>query len=199
MLITCWESRPAVIKVTARSRHRLLELRRSEFAGSRRGTQMKGRLSRWGIGPEIAVAALAYAAIAGAATRRWSEICLLHRVPFIIPALVGGALVVVGVPLLVVAARTVMRGYNKDQLVTSGASALVRHPIYSAWIVFILPGLVLLTRSWLLLLTPFVAYVVFKLRIHCEDEYLEQRFGEAYLKYRGRVNELIPLPRRHAN
>jgi len=28
-----------------------------------------------------------------------------------------------------------------------------------------------------------------------EDRYLQQRFGEAYLEYRARVNELIPVPR----
>jgi N-acyl-D-aspartate/D-glutamate deacylase len=28
-----------------------------------------------------------------------------------------------------------------------------------------------------------------------EDEYLERRFGQAYLDYRARVNEVIPLPR----
>ena len=91
----------------------------------------------------------------------------------------------------VVAARTVMTGYNKDQLATSGISALVRHPIYSAWIIFILPGLGLMTRSWPLLLTPLVAYFVFKLRIHCEDEYLEQRFGEVYLRYRRILEEVM--------
>ena len=157
---------------------------------------MNVRMSRWGIGPQIAAAALIYAAVAGAATRRWPEVCLMRTVPFIIPALVAGILILVGVPMLVVAARTVIRGYNKDQLVTSGVSALVRHPIYSAWIVFILPGLVLLTRSWPLLLTPLVAYAVFKLQIHCEDEYLERRFGEPYLTYREQVSELIPIPRR---
>lgn len=83
-------------------------------------------------------------------------------------------------------------GYDDDQLAISGLAALVWHPVYSAWIVFILPGLVLLTRSWPLLFTPFVAYAVFKLRIHCEDEYLERRIGQAYLEYRARVNELFP-------
>lgn len=89
----------------------------------------------------------------------------------------------------------VMKAYNRDELVTSGVYAVVRHPIYSAWIVLILPGLALLTRSWPLLLTPLVAYVNFKLRIHTEDEYLRRRFGQAYVEYRARVNELIPLPR----
>lgn len=96
--------------------------------------------------------------------------------------------------MLVVAARSVMRAYNQDRLVTSGVSSLVRHPIYSGWIVFIVPGLVLLSRSWPALLTPLVAYAVFKLLTHREDEYLQQRFGAAYLAYRARVNELVPIP-----
>ena len=156
---------------------------------------MKDRLSRWGIGPEIAVAALTYALVAGVATSRWPGFCRIRLVPFVVPAVIAALLLMAGVPMLVVAARSVMKAYNRDQLVTSGVSALVRHPIYSAWIVFILPGLALLSRSWPMLLTPLVAYAVFKLRIHREDEYLVQRFGGAYLDYRARVNELIPIPR----
>ena len=156
---------------------------------------LKAKLSRWGVGPQIAVVALVYAAFAAVATSRWPHVCRIHFVPFVVLAPIATVLLMVGVPMLVVAARSVMKGYNQDRLVTSGLSALVRHPIYSAWIVFILPGLALLTRSWPGLLTPLVAYAVFKLLIDREDEYLQQRFGESYLAYRARVNELIPVPR----
>ena len=97
--------------------------------------------------------------------------------------------------MLAVSVRSVMGAYKEDQLATGGLLAIVRHPIYSAWIVFILPGLAFLSQSWPMLLTPLVAYAVFKVLIHREDEYLEERFGEAYLDYRARVNELIPVPR----
>jgi len=40
-----------------------------------------------------------------------------------------------------------------------------------------------------------VAYLVFKKRIVREEEYLEERFGDSYLKYRSEVNELLPIPR----
>jgi protein-S-isoprenylcysteine O-methyltransferase Ste14 len=153
------------------------------------------RLSRWGVGPQIAVVALLYAAVASAATSRWPHACRIRFVPFVVLASMAGVLMIVGVPMLIVAARSVMTGYDQDRLVTSGFSAFVRHPIYSAWIVFIVPALALLSRSWPVLLTPLVAYVVFKVLIHREDEYLQQRFGEAYLDYRARVNELIPIPR----
>jgi protein-S-isoprenylcysteine O-methyltransferase Ste14 len=142
------------------------------------------------------VVALTYAAVAGAATSRWPGFCRIRLLPFVVPAVIAVILLMAGVPMLVVAARSVMGAYNRDQLITSGVSALVRHPIYSAWIVFIVPGLALLSRSWPMLLTPLVAYAVFKVLIHREDDYLRQRFGEAYLTYRARVNELIPIPRR---
>ena len=94
-----------------------------------------------------------------------------------------------------VGAVTVMRAYNRDQLVTSGVFALVRHPIYAAWITLIFPGLALLTRSGPMLLTPWIAYAIFRRLIHREDEYLEQRFPQAYRGYRRRVNEVMPIPR----
>ena len=170
-------------------------LRENSFLSHSR-LDMNNRLSRWGIGPQIAIGAITYAAIAGIATYRWPAIFRMHSLPAKISTPIASAMSLVGVLLLVVAARSVMGAYNHDQLATGGVLALVRHPIYSAWIVFILPGLALLSRSWPMLLVPLVAYAVFKARIHCEDEYLTQRFGQAYLQYRNRVNELIPIPRR---
>jgi protein-S-isoprenylcysteine O-methyltransferase Ste14 len=115
--------------------------------------------------------------------------------PYAVFATVGGILLALGMPMLLTAGITLRPAYNRDELVTSGVFAVVRHPIYSAMIVLNLPGIALLTRSWPLFLMPLVAYTVFKLLIHREDEYLERRFGQAYLDYRARVNEVIPLPR----
>jgi protein-S-isoprenylcysteine O-methyltransferase Ste14 len=88
-----------------------------------------------------------------------------------------------------------MAAYGGDALVTTGVFALVRHPIYSSWIVLIFPGLALLCRSWPLLGASLAAYIVFKTSIGKEDEYLDRRFGSAYREYRSRVNEIIPFPR----
>jgi protein-S-isoprenylcysteine O-methyltransferase Ste14 len=67
--------------------------------------------------------------------------------------------------------------------------------MFSAWIVFIIPGLVLLSRSWPLFLTPLVAYLMFKLLIRRESDCLEKRFGDAYRRYRAELPELFPLSR----
>ena len=156
---------------------------------------MEQRLSRYGIGPRMMLSAVAYGLVAGAATYAWPDVCLLRWPPYAVFATAGGILLALGVPMWLTAIISVMRAYKRDELVTSGVFGLVRHPVYSAIIVLALPGIALLTRSWPLFPMPLVAYAVFKLLIHREDEYLERRFGQAYLDYRARVNEVIPVPR----
>ncbi len=152
--------------------------------------------SIWGVGPSILLSAGGYAAVAGIGTYMWPDVFLVRAIPYLVFLLAGTVLLVLGIFMLMLAGRAIAKAYGGDELATTGMFGVVRHPIYSAWIVFLIPGLVLLSRSWGLLLTPLVAYLVFKVRIRREDEYLEKRFGEAYLDYRRRVNEIIPIPRR---
>jgi protein-S-isoprenylcysteine O-methyltransferase Ste14 len=152
------------------------------------------RLSRFGIGPSSFVPSLIYTAAAWAATSAWPGVFLWRSRPGVLGT-AGVVLMAAGLLLWMVGVVTVMRAYNRDQLVTSGVFALVRHPVYAAWITLVFPGLALVVRSWPMLITPLIAYAIFKSLIHREDEYLEQRFGQAYLDYRGRVNEVIPIPR----
>ncbi len=153
------------------------------------------RLSVWGVGPWIVSTAGGYACVAGIATYVWPQVCLIRSVPQMVFVAAGGILLLVGVPLLVIAGRAATLAYGRDALATTGIFGVTRNPIYAAWIVFIIPGLVLLSSSWPLLLTPIVAYVVFKMLIGRESRYLEERFGEEYRAYRAKVNELVPMPR----
>ena len=155
---------------------------------------MEKRISRWGIGPKTFVPSLTYTLVAWAATTAWPGAFLLRSLPGFVATL-GFALISLGLLLWIVGAVTVMRAYNRDQLVTSGVFALVRHPVYAAWITLVFPGLALFTQSWPMFITPLLAYAIFRHFIHREDEYLEQRFGRPYLEYRRRVNEVIPIPR----
>jgi len=102
-------------------------------------------------------------------------------------------LLVVGTGSYANALRTFNTGYRKEELITRGAFSVVRHPIYAAWILLIIPGFVLLFRSWPLLAVPLVAYAAFKAFIHEEDDYLQRKFGQSYLKYRSKVGEMFPF------
>jgi len=107
----------------------------------------------------------------------------------------GMVLAGLGVALWAAGVVTVMRAFSRGELVTTGAFALVRHPVYAGWISLALPGLGLWTGAWPLWLIDLGAYLVFRRLIHREDDYLEQKFGKSYLEYRRQVNAMLPIPR----
>jgi protein-S-isoprenylcysteine O-methyltransferase Ste14 len=141
------------------------------------------------------LAAAGYALPPGLCPWLWPEACRIRAVPYPVFLAAGGLLRLAGVPMLILAGRAATAAYHREELATTGTFGLVRHPIYSAWIVFLLPGVVLLSASWPLLPTPLVACAVFKQWIGEEERYLERRFGQAYRDYRSRVNEVLPFPK----
>jgi protein-S-isoprenylcysteine O-methyltransferase Ste14 len=160
---------------------------------------MGERLSRFGVGPQIAATIVAYMVVAWAASYEFPNVCLVPTLDHPAFAMFAWVLIAIGVVMWLTGIISVMRAYNRDELIASGVFGIVRHPVYAAWIVLILPGLALFSTSWPLLLTPLVGYAVFKRSIHREGEYLAKRFGRGYLDYRGHVNEIIPIPRRRRN
>jgi protein-S-isoprenylcysteine O-methyltransferase Ste14 len=156
---------------------------------------METRLSRFGVGPRIVASTLACALPAAAATFLAPGVCLIPALPLPIARAAGALFIATGFLVWISGVVTVMRAYGRDQLVTGGIFSLCRHPVYSVWLIFFLPGVAILARSWPLLLAPLVGYAVFRKLIHVEDDYLAKRFGPAYLAYRARVNELVPIPR----
>lgn len=81
---------------------------------------------------------------------------------------------------------------SDHQLVTSGIYSLVRHPIYTSYILLFL-GFCVMLQSLLgigLLLT--VCVVWFGSRISIEETMLEERFGEEYQLYCQQTKRLFP-------
>jgi protein-S-isoprenylcysteine O-methyltransferase Ste14 len=156
---------------------------------------MQQKMTHFGVGPKIMLPAFVYAILAGIATYYFPKIFLLRSIPYYILISAGIILLIIGIPMLLIAARAMFRAFDRGELVTTGAFGLVRNPIYCAWIFFILPALALFCRSWPMLLTSLVAYIIFKMLIKREEQYLEEKFGKAYLDYRSRVNEIIPIPK----
>ena len=78
------------------------------------------------------------------------------------------------------------------QLCTEGLYAKIRNPIYFAWIVIIIPGLVIVIGLFLAFTIPLFMYIVFRIYIHREEDYLELLFGEAYRDYKKSTPRLFP-------
>ena len=109
---------------------------------------MKSQMPIWGVGPKIMVPTFGYLVVAGIAAYLWPSMFLIRAVPYVCFLVPGLVLLAIGLPMLVVAVVSVHAAYKKDELATTGIFGIVRNPIYAAWIVFNIPGLVLLLRSW---------------------------------------------------
>lgn len=149
-------------------------------------------MSRWGIGPIFAVLSMSYGAIMLAASDCFYPVFQMNQLPyrFLVPA--GILLLVVGVPFWLASAVAVMRAYNADQLVTSGLFRCCRHPLYASWVVFIVPGIMLLANSWPGLTTPIFMYFVLRRLVRKEEIYLENTFGDYYRQYKATVPCILP-------
>lgn len=109
-----------------------------------------------------------------------------------ITLVLGVLLLASGIPPYIVSGLTVHKYFREGKLATQGIYAYSRHPLYGAWIVCIIPGMVLLLNSLIGLSIPIFMYVVFKILIDREDKYLEEKFGEAFIEYKKRVGEILP-------
>ena len=111
---------------------------------------------------------------------------------------VGVALVVVGVATLVLAygrmARaktTIDPNVHTSKIVTSGTYAYSRNPIYLGWFV-LLAGRGLMRASVLaLLVAAAMLLVLYWAVIVAEEAYLENKFGEEYLRYKKSVRRWL--------
>lgn len=86
---------------------------------------------------------------------------------------------------------TPMSQKDEPELVTSGPYRLVRHPIYSG---FLLAGVgTAVALSWMWLVAVFLAGVYFVYSATVEERYLTEQFPDTYPKYRHSTKMLVPL------
>jgi protein-S-isoprenylcysteine O-methyltransferase Ste14 len=101
----------------------------------------------------------------------------------------AGALVLApaGAALFVWALRSAHRGADGDRLVTGGAYAWLRHPMYLAFFAMLM-ATGFLVSGGLRLILPVVLYVGgTELRIASEEAELAERFPEEYAQFRRRT------------
>lgn len=72
-----------------------------------------------------------------------------------------------------------------------GPFRITRNPMYLQMVLVCLGMSVLLMNWWLLGLVPVVAWLLQCYAILPEESYLEQKFGDAYVAYKGKVRRWI--------
>lgn len=112
-------------------------------------------------------------------------------VQFIKP--IGYILLVPGLLMWGSAVILLLTKFPKGELVTTGAYGLVRNPIYASVIWFVLPGVSLITLTWVYLVAALFLFVGVQIFIKKEERQLLQVFGQTYQDYQAHVDRLIPF------
>lgn len=156
----------------------------------------KKPLSQYGIGPYYA--ASSFGLTAAALALHYCGVLPVFRLPS------GGMILKAAAFILAVSGAIlwlnavfvtkIARHIRENELVTTGAYAWVRNPIYSA-IMLVIWALLFWTENLLLLLLCPVYYLLMTVMVkHTEERWLADLYGEQYHDYCKRVNRCIPWP-----
>jgi protein-S-isoprenylcysteine O-methyltransferase Ste14 len=101
------------------------------------------------------------------------------------PALraLSAATLVVGVAAWGWTAVLILRNVPRGQLITGGPFAWVKHPLYTAVALLVLPWLGFLLGTWLGVLFGAVLYVGSRIFAPAEEAELSRTFGERWIRY----------------
>ena len=116
---------------------------------------------------------------------------LPESISFIKP--VGYLLLLPGLILWGAAVVQLVLGFSKGKLVTTGAYGIVRNPIYSSAMFFILPAVALITLTWTYCVVSVFLYIGVMIFIGKEEQQLTEVFGKEYEDYLVRIDRLIPF------
>lgn len=150
------------------------------------------RTSRWGIGPIFAALSIIYGCITIRINQYFSPLFDIGFIRYKILRIFGIIFICIGIPYFIATVITVTKAYNADKLVTGGVFGTCRHPLYSSWVIFIVPGIFLMFNSWICLTTPIFMYIILLVLVKKEEIYLENRFGGEYQNYKNKIPCILP-------
>nr|WP_320193514.1 isoprenylcysteine carboxylmethyltransferase family protein [uncultured Desulfobacter sp.] len=151
------------------------------------------KMSRWGIGPVFAFLSIGYGILILIVSRYYDPLFQIPILPQWLLSAIGFILLLIGIPFFIISVKTLTKAYNSDSLVTNGIYKCCRHPLYSAWVVFIVPGIVLFANSWIGMTAPLLMYFLLRKLVIKEEIYLEKLFGSKYLDYKKNTPCILPL------
>lgn len=154
------------------------------------------KLNFLGIGPKIGMVAIPFLAAAITLSVLYPQVFQFPSIPYIILLIAGIIFLGVGLVFYAFTVRHLLKGLKGTKLMTSGPYAMCKNPLYASMILFLLPGLAFVLNSWLVLITSFLAYLMFKTQIKAEYQEMDKFFGEEWKTYHRETPELMPTLKR---
>ena len=104
----------------------------------------------------------------------------------------GIAIGVWGILIMGVGNFNIQPEVKSYSLITAGPYKWIRNPMYMAVFLFYVPIVVQYFRL-MNVLVFIVLFIAILLKIYSEEQFLEEQFGDKYLKYKRRTKRLIPF------
>jgi protein-S-isoprenylcysteine O-methyltransferase Ste14 len=145
-----------------------------------------------GQGPKIVRVALPFL-VAAVLVHRFAPHVAALQLPKTFSLFAGILFMVLGLTLWLTGAVQLLKGFPKGKLVRTGAYGVCRHPVYSSYIIFILPGISFLTGTWVYFAVALILYLSLALFIGKEEEELRRVFGHDYEEYAASVCCVVPF------
>ncbi len=144
----------------------------------------------FGVGPMGAVITLLLLSIAA-----WVDRISGHPAILANPApikIIGGVIAVIGLSLFLWSVWMMRNWWAKDELCTRGPFKWFRHPMYAAWITFILPSVALYLNSWIILFSVILIHPIWHHLIIQEEKILSRIFQNKYREYVAQTGRFFP-------
>jgi protein-S-isoprenylcysteine O-methyltransferase Ste14 len=113
-------------------------------------------------------------------------------IPYFVLVISGIIFAIAGIFINLISMKKIIPAFKEGKLVTTGTFKYSRNPTYASVIFLVIPSISFFFDSFLLLSCVLLAFIVFKLLIKNEEQFLEKVFGEEYLAYKRTVGQLIP-------
>ena len=150
-------------------------------------------MTSFGVGPQFALWTILFTILIYSLSAGHREALQIGFLPALARKGLGILLIVAGVPMWLLSARTVLKGFFAGRLCTTGLYGLCRHPLYASWVVLIVPGIVLLTNNWAAFSIPLFMCAILRVLVPREEKWLEKKFGNKFRAYRKQVPAILPL------
>lgn len=143
-----------------------------------------------GIGPIGAVISIFILLIAAWADHNfWHSKIMTNPIPLRAVSLIFA---VTGLCLLLWSVRALRNWWSKEELCTTGPFKWFRHPVYAAWITFILPAVALFLNSWTIVFVVFLIHPIWHQLVKYEEKLLSEKFKDEYRSYQARTGRFFP-------
>ena len=93
----------------------------------------------WGVGPKFAFLSSLYFLFVLILHFVFYPLFVIEIIPYALLVATGIILMSIGIPIWILSAKTIVKGFSQGKLITDGIYAICRHPLYGHGIFFIFP------------------------------------------------------------